>query len=124
MLALLGAATTALLRSFRPELALIAAAISGMAVLLMVMGELSGVFDTLRAAAASFGINDGSFGALVKIVGVACLAQFGADVCRDAGESGIATRVEFCGRVLIVACAMPIAIATLREATDLLRGAP
>jgi len=123
LLAMIGTSIAALLRSVRPELAVAAVVVTGATVLLAAVGELTGLFDTVRALAAEYGLDDGYLGVLIKIVGIAYAAQFGADVCRDAGEAGTAAKVELCGRVLILACALPVAVATLREAVKLLGSA-
>lgn len=124
LLAMIGTSIAALLKSVRPELSVVAGVITGVAVLLAVVGELTGLFDAIRALAAEYGLDDGYLGVLIKIVGIAYAAQFGADVCRDAGEAGTAAKVELAGRVLILACALPVAAATLAEAVRLLGGAP
>jgi stage III sporulation protein AD len=39
---------------------------------------------------------------------VAYLAELGASVCLDAGESAIATKIELAGRVVILVIATPV----------------
>ena len=46
-----------------------------------------------------------------KIVGIAYIAEFGAQICKDAGEGVIASKIEFAGKVLIMIMAVPILIA-------------
>ena len=58
---------------------------------------------------------------LVKIIGMAYLVQFGAEICRDAGESAIGSRVELGGRVLILSLTLPAAVAAVKAAATLLR---
>ena len=85
-LAVLGMTLALTVRSFRPELALLIGVATGIAVLLSVVGELTGVIDALRAAARQYGVDEGYLGVLLKIIGIAYLAQFGVQICRDAGE--------------------------------------
>jgi len=35
-------------------------------------------------------------------VGIAYIAEFGAEVCRDAGEGAIASKVELAGKLLLL----------------------
>lgn len=123
LLALVGTSLAVLLKGMRPELAVVVGVVTGVTVLLAIVGELSGLFDTIRALASEYGLDEGYLGVLVKIVGIAYAAQFGADVCRDAGEAGTAAKVELAGRVLILASALPVAAATLAEAARLLGNA-
>ena len=96
-LAVLGVTLALTVRSFRPELALLIGVATGIAVLLSVVGELTGVIDALRAAARQYGVDEGYLGVLLKIIGIAYLAQFGVQICRDAGESAAAAKVELAG---------------------------
>ena len=45
---------------------------------------------------------------LLKIIGISYLVEFGAQVCRDAGEGAIASKVELAGKVMILVMAVPI----------------
>lgn len=122
-LAVLGATLAVTVRSFRPELSLLIGVSTGIVVLLSVVGELTGVIDTLRTVAQQYGVDDGYLGVLLKIIGVAYLAQFGVQICRDAGESAAAAKVELAGRILILSAALPVAVAMLSAAAELLRRA-
>jgi stage III sporulation protein AD len=44
----------------------------------------------------------------VKVIGVAYMAELGASVCTDAGESAIAAKIELAGRVMLLVLAMPV----------------
>ena len=122
-LAVLGVTLAVTVRSFRPELSLLIGVSTGIVVLLSVVGELTGVIDTLRTVAPQYGVDDGYLGVLLKIIGVAYLAQFGVQICRDAGESAAAAKVELAGRILILSAALPAAVAMLSAAAELLRRA-
>lgn len=122
-LAVLGVTLAVTVRSFRPELSLLIGVSTGIVVLLSVVGELMGVIDTLRTVAQQYGVDDGYLGVLLKIIGVAYLAQFGVQICRDAGESAAAAKVELAGRILILSAALPAAVAMLSAAAELLRRA-
>ncbi len=122
-LAVLGVTLAVTVRSFRPELSLLIGVSTGIVVLLSVVGELTGVIDTLRTVAQQYGVDDGYLGVLLKIIGVAYLAQFGVQICRDAGESAAAAKVELAGRILILSAALPAVVAMLSAAAELLRRA-
>ena len=122
-LAVLGVTLAVTVRSFRPELSLLIGVSTGIVVLLSVVGELTGVIDTLRTVAQQYGVDDGYLGGLLKIIGVAYLAQFGVQICRDAGESAAAAKVELAGRILILSAALPAVVAMLSAAAELLRRA-
>ena len=45
---------------------------------------------------------------MLKIIGIAYIADFGAQVTRDAGEEAMASKIEMAGKVLILVMAIPI----------------
>ena len=117
---ILGAVLTLTVRQLRPELGLFVGAAAGILLLLFALGKLSGILDALQLLAAQYEIPPDYVGLLVKIIGMTCLVQFGVQICKDAGESAIASRVEFGGRTLILALALPAAIEAIRAAASLL----
>lgn len=59
---------------------------------------------------------------LFKALGIALLTQTAADVCRDAGESGLAGKVELCGQVLLLVCGLPLFEYTLTLLEQVIEG--
>ena len=58
---------------------------------------------------AAAGYLDGdSFLVVLKAAGIALVAQNMQDVCKDAGLSTLAGKVELAGRCLILVCALPL----------------
>lgn len=123
-IAVVGAALTVLVRSLRPEMAVLIGAVTALIVLLYAVGEATGVLEALKSLGETYGVDGSYVGVLLKIIGIAYAAQFGAQICCDAGESAIAGKVELCGRVLILAAALPAVTATLGTAIGLLRSLP
>jgi stage III sporulation protein AD len=48
------------------------------------------------------------FTSVLKITGIAYISEFGAEICRDAGEGAIASKIEMAGKVIIIALAIPV----------------
>lgn len=119
-IAIIGVSLAVTVRSFRPELAVLIGVATGAVVLLSVIGELTGLVDALRALADQYGMDTGYIGVLVKIIGIAYIAQFGVQLCKDAGEGAAAAKVELGGRILILSAALPAAVQMLTVAADLL----
>jgi len=70
--------------------------------------------------AVGAGINLTYLQTLLRIVGLAYLAEFGAQVCRDAGEGNIAARIEFAAKVIILVLAVPIIVAVMESILSLI----
>ena len=57
---------------------------------------------------------------LFKAVGICLLTQLAGDVCRDSGESSIASKIELAGRAAILLTAMPLIQEVLAWAWELM----
>lgn len=120
--ALIGTALVLALRQLRPEFAPFAAMAAGAALLVSVAGEASGLFDTLAALVSRLGVDGTFLGTVWKILTLAYLTQFGVQLCRDAGQSAIALKLELGGRVLILSLALPQVITLVEVGAALLQG--
>lgn len=57
---------------------------------------------------------------ILKVLATAYVADFTAQLCRDAGETAIASKVEMAGKVVIFCMALPIFTAILELINSLL----
>lgn len=107
-LAVCAAITALYLRELRPEMGRLLALAAGLiimgAVMPMAAEFISGIqsFSQISRPLAGF------IKPLLKITGIAYIAQFAAELCRDAGESALAGRVELAGKTAITLMSFPI----------------
>ena len=109
-----------LLRETRPEIALLLALGFGVLIFVMVLSKMGDIITVFRDLTHKAGIDDFYFITLLKILGIAYIAEFGAQICRDAGEGTIASKIEMAGKVLILLLALPILTAVLEVVVRLL----
>lgn len=57
---------------------------------------------------------------ILKIVGIAYIAEFGAQVAKDAGHGSIASKIELAGKILILSMAIPIITVIIQTMIKLL----
>lgn len=119
-LALVAAVLLMVVRQQRPELGLLLSLAAGVLIFLLVLGKISGIVALLEELATAARVDRLYLTTLLKIIGVSYIAEFGAQVCRDAGEQAVASRVELAAKVLIVVLAMPIVVAVLESVMRLL----
>ena len=106
--ALIVTVLTVLLRQQRPELAVQVSIAFGVLVFIMMLGKIAAVVDVLTELTQRANVNVFYMTIIFKIIGVAYIAEFGAQVCRDAGEGAVAGKIEFAGKVLVMVMAIPI----------------
>ena len=119
-IALMAVAASLVLRAYRPELGLQIAVAAGVLTLMLTLDELIALSSFLSETLVRFQIDPGYLKVMLKVIGTAYLAQFAADLCRDAGESAVAGKVELAGRVLILALCLPVLMSILEMVGSIL----
>jgi stage III sporulation protein AD len=97
-----------IIRKERPEIAIllsIATAVLILAALLKNINQVLLIFDNLALKSQ---INLSYLKLITKIVGLAYLAGFGAQICKDAGEGSMAAKIELAGKIFILMLGIPI----------------
>lgn len=57
---------------------------------------------------------------ILKIIGIAYIAEFGAQIAKDAGQGAIASKIELAGKIFILVLAIPIIKAVIEMIIALL----
>ena len=110
----------AVLRQIKPEMALQLSILAGVTIFLLVMDKIRLVIDLLQKLADQANVNSYYLLIVLKIVGVAYLAELGCQICRDAGENALATKVEIAAKIFVVVLAIPIIVAIMESMMKLL----
>lgn len=94
------------IRSLHPQMASAVALAAGGAAIMLSRGDISIFAETIKSLDKLASQNGESL-ALLKICGVAMVAEFASDICREAGETMLAKRIDTGVRIGIVASAIP-----------------
>ena len=121
-LAVLALGGVILLRAYRPEMALQLSLGTGVVLFAYALTEIGAVQQVIEGITGRYGLGSQQIKLIFKVFGMAYVAQFAAEACRDAGESAIASKVELVGRVMIVAAALPAVFSVLDLLSGLLGG--
>ena len=74
----------------------------------------------LRLLSGRAGLDADGSTILIRATGIALIAQFGAQLCRDAEESALAGRVELAGRVTLLGMTAPLLTGLLQKIEGIL----
>lgn len=123
-LALAGVALMAMmlavtLRDVKREYALLISLGCGALLTAWAVAALLPVVEQLRALVELTGLDSEYAGILLKSLGVAVCAQLACDACKDAGETAVGGKVEFCARVCLLTLSLPVFAELLRIVTEL-----
>lgn len=117
--AVCAAAMALVMRKLRPEAASVLVIAAGALASLLVVPELAEIVSGVTSLATTGGVQDGYMTQLLKVGGISLLMDFAAQTCRDAGEDGLALKVELAGRVMLIALALPVMQALLGQIMSL-----
>lgn len=97
-----------ILKNYRPEMALVLSIITGIGIMLYAISKMSPVINVLNDLVSKSGVNTDFLLIIIKVIGIAYIVEFGKNVCIDAGQSSIATKLEMAGKVVIVVLTIPL----------------
>ncbi|MDU2065330.1 MAG: stage III sporulation protein AD [Sporomusaceae bacterium] len=109
-----------LIKGDRPEFALQLSLALTALIFLFVLGKLSVILNVFQDLAHRANLDPLYLGLILKIIGIAYITEFGAQICRDANEGAIAGKIEFAGKVLVMVMAVPVLALVLDTITKLL----
>lgn len=97
-----------IIKQYKPEFVIYVSIITGAIILYMIFGKLQGIINLLQNISSKAGVNSQFLSLLLKITGIAFLAEFAINICKDAGEGAIASKIEIGSKVIIVSMSIPI----------------
>lgn len=108
LIALLATVMILIIKQTRPELAVLVSVITVTILFLFSIDKIGQVVELLNRLSSSAGIPNELLGIILKIVGIAYITEFGANICKDVGETAIASKVQFAGKCIIIVLGMGI----------------
>ena len=102
------------IKQYRPEFAIYISIIVGILILSISLQKMGEIVTLIQSVSEKAGINGKFISILLKITGIAILTEFAVSVCKDSGESAIASKIEMGGKVIIISMSIPI-ISSLLE---------
>ncbi len=108
VIGLIGAILSLTVKSYRPEFSVYISISCGVVIFLMVISQLTEVTIFVSDLFEKTGYGRSYFPILLKILAVAYLTDFATQICRDAGESGIASKTEIAGKIFILYISLPV----------------
>ena len=103
-----------IVKQYKPEFAIYISIIAGALILLISLQKIGEIVTLIQSISEKSGINGEFLSILLKITGISILAEFAISVCKDSGESAIASKIEMGSKVIIISLSIPI-ISSLLE---------
>ena len=109
-----------IVRQYKPEFTVYISLVAGALILLFIMEKIEGIINLLTSLSNKTAINNEFLELLIKITGIAFLSEFAVSICKDTGESAIASKVDMGGKVIIVSMSIPIISSLLETVVEIL----
>ncbi len=107
------------LKEEKKEMAIMLSIAAGVLLLVYIVSKVTPVVDMLNSMINNSGINKDFLVIILKITGIAYVVEFGKNICLDAGQSAIATKIEMAGKVIIVTLSLPLITSLVNVLTGL-----
>lgn len=102
-----------ILSNLRPEFIIFISIITGLIIFSLILNKLIYVIDIMKNLSMKANLEIEYFSTILKIIGMSYIVEFGSQICRDAGQSSIAMKVELAGKVSIVMIAIPVLVSLM-----------
>ncbi|MEE1018291.1 MAG: SpoIIIAC/SpoIIIAD family protein [Acutalibacteraceae bacterium] len=119
-LVLISLALILLLKQYRPEFALLASVTSALILLIYGIAKAGEIISAVRSLTERAGIDEQNVLLVLKALGICYIVQIAKDVCADSGQTALSDRIDFIGKVTVVAMSLPLLTQIIGIVTQLL----
>jgi len=107
-IAVAGSVLGLVIKKNSPEMSMLLTISLAIFALYLAFEVITGVMDFIRSLSETVGISPTVLGVVLRNVGIAIVTKLSSDICRDAGQSTIASGVELAGTVTAIYVSLPL----------------
>lgn len=122
IIAVVGAIIAIAIKQSVPHFSMVLALATGVIILVAICTYLPTVTEKINSLMSATGVKSEYTSVLLKSVGICFLCQFSSDICKDAGQNALSSKIELAGKLMILISALPLMEEVLNTATSLLGG--
>lgn len=109
-----------LIKQTKPEIAILVAIVGSIILIISSINLLTSVINSFYEIFKKTGIETTILTPLIKVIAIGYIAEFGANICVDAGVSSIGDKILFCAKIIILIIIMPMVTSTVNLIMELL----
>src|SRR5699024_3409100 len=87
--------------------------ITGIVILLVIIKQIGSIFQLIESLGEKANIDGMYLETILKIIGIAYIAELGTNITKDAGLNSIAAKIELAGKIFILLLSIPIITAVI-----------
>lgn len=111
---------TIILKEYRKDFAIYVVIIGGILILVSSLDTLSGIINFINTLSNKTNLNGEFIKLLIKITSISILIDFAVNICKDSGESAIASKLDLGGKVIVISMSIPVISSMLNGLLELL----
>jgi stage III sporulation protein AD len=119
-LGLLATVLSLIIKEQKPLFAFLLTTFTGIVIFFFLIGKIHLIIQLLQDLTEKSKINPIYLKTVLKIIGIAYIAEFGAQIVRDTGQEAIASKIELSGKILIMVMAVPIISVIIQSVIQLM----
>ncbi|WP_163969968.1 stage III sporulation protein AD [Oceanobacillus halotolerans] len=87
--------------------------ITGIILFLAIISQIGAIIQLIESLGQKANIDGMYMETILKIIGIAYIAELGANITKDAGLGSVAAKIELAGKIFILLLAIPIITAVI-----------
>ena len=119
-IAIVAAAISVVLKQYNKEYGLYISLAASLIIFSIILGSVSPVFRLVESLTEISGTESEYVYILIKALAVCYITGLASDCCRDCGETAIASRIDFAGKIALLIIAVPLFEAILEIVKELI----
>ncbi|AUJ26299.1 stage III sporulation protein AD [Virgibacillus dokdonensis] len=102
-----------ILKNVNQTFAFFVVLLTGVVIFLSIIQQINHIFQLIQALGAKAQVDGMYLETILKIIGIAYIAELGANITKDAGLTSVANKIELAGKLFILLLAIPIITAVI-----------
>lgn len=120
ILGIVGVLTSLFVKEMKPQFSVLISMASCVVIFFYAVSRLEIMAGVLSGLTEYITLQESYLEILLKIVGISYVADFSANLCKDAGFSAIAGQIEIFGKISILTVSTPVVMALLETVSEFL----
>ena len=120
MIGMAGVCLAIPLKSYKAEYGMLISLGTCVCIFIYLVTKLEIVVEYIGRIETVLNLDGGYIRLMLKMMGITYVAQFAAEICKDAGYGAVGSQIEVFGKVSILFVSMPVLLALLQTVGDFL----
>ena len=120
MIGMTGVCLAIPLKSYKAEYGMLISLGTCVCIFIYLVTKLEIVVEYIGRIETVLNLDGGYIRLMLKMMGITYVAQFAAEICKDAGYGAVGSQIELFGKVSILFVSMPVLLALLQTVGDFL----